>query len=140
MKLLQVIPTVTLFIASAFILPACAVKQTQPLLPESVAMKILPATEVYIFKASARQEDDNVVVEGQISRKKIGGGGGVKGHIDIKIIDKHGTPIRQVFADFSPKIVPKLSGLSSHFSTTIPGFAPQGSTVVIKFHNGFHES
>ena len=140
MKLLKLIPTVTLIIASAFILPACTVKPTQPSVPGSLTMKILPATDVHIVQASARQDGENVVVDGQITRKKIGGRGIVKGHVDIEIIDEGGKTIRQVVTGFSPRIVPKFSGMKSTFLTKIPFIAPQGSIVTVMFHNGHHES
>jgi hypothetical protein len=140
MKLLKLILTVTLIIAGAFILPACTVKPTPPSFPGSLTMKISPATDVHIVHASARQDGENVVVEGQITRKKIGGRGIVKGHVDIEIIDNEGKAIRQVVTDFSPRIVPKFSGMKSTFSTKIPIIAPPGSVVSVRFHNGQHES
>ncbi len=140
MKLLKLIPTVTLIIASAFILPACTVKPTPPSFLGSLTMKIIPATDVHIVQASARQDGENVVVDGQITRKKIGGRGIVKGHIDIDILDEAGKNIRQVVTDISPRIVSKLSGMKSSFSTQIPIIAPQGSIVRVMFHNGHHES
>ena len=139
MKLLKLIPTLTLIIASAFILPACTVKPT-PSAPGSLTMKVLPATDVHIIQASARQDGENVVVDGQITRKKIGGRGIVKGHVDIEIIDEGGKTIRQIITDISPRIVPKFSGMKSTFSTKIPFIAPQGSIVTVMFHNGHHES
>ncbi len=140
MKLLKLISTVTLIIASAFILPACTVKPTHPSAPGSLTMKISPATDVHIVKASARQDGENVVVDGQIKRKKIGGRGIVKGHVDIYIIDKEGETIRKVITDISPRIVPKFSGMKSTFLIKIPFIAPQGSIVTVMFHNGYHDN
>jgi len=138
MKLLKPIFTETLLIACAIILSACTVKPTPPSALGSLTIKILPATDVRMVQVSARQDGENVIVDGQIKRKKIGGRGVEKGHVDIEIRDEEGRTIQQVVTDISPRIVPKLSGLRSSFSTKIPIIVPEGSLVSVRFHNGPH--
>lgn len=140
MKLMKCLSATTLMIACAFILPACAVQPASPPDLGSLAMKILPAGEVHIVQTSARQEGANVVVEGKVSRKKIGGRGIVKGHVDIEILDKEGKTLREVTAGCSPGIIPKLSGTNSSFSAQIPLIAPEESLIKLYFHNGPHRS
>jgi hypothetical protein len=138
MKFVKMIPTITLLLAGAFILPACAGKPAPP--PGMLALKILPSSKVRIIQTSARQEGEHVIVEGQVKRKKRGGGSIITGHIDIEILNEEGKIMRQVVADCSPKIIPKFSGMKSSFSYRIPMTAPQGSLVSMKFHNGPHDS
>ncbi|HEX9921538.1 MAG TPA: hypothetical protein VGD99_02650, partial [Anaerolineae bacterium] len=69
MKLMKMIPTVTLIIASAFTLSACAATPIPSPAPGALAVNILPATDVRIVQTSARQDGENVVVDGQIRRK-----------------------------------------------------------------------
>jgi len=140
MKLSKWISATTLIIACGFALPASAAQPASPPEPGSLAMKILPAGEVRIVQTSARQEGANVVVEGNVSRKKIGGRGIVKGHVDIRIVDRQGKTLREVTASCSPGIIPKLSGTNSSFSAQIPFIAPQESLIKINFHNGPHRS
>ena len=108
MKLLKLIPTVIFDNCQCFY-PASLYGQTNTTsIPGSLAMKISPATEVHIVQTSARQDGENIVVDGQVERKKIGGRGIVKGHIDIEIIDDGGqNSFDKVVTDFSPRIVPE---------------------------------
>ena len=140
MKFKKIIP-LTLFLASALILPACAVGIPEPPPPPgTLALKIKSALKVNIVQTSARQEGADVIVEGQVKRKRIAVRDFITGHIDIEILDEEGNTIRQVITDCSPKIIPKFNGMKSSFSTRIPMMAPQGSLVSVKFHNGPHDS
>jgi len=130
----------TLLITSTFILSGCAVdKQLPTSAPGALTVDIQPASEVHIVQASARQVGEDVIVDGKIQRKKIGGRGIVKGHVDIDVLDAKGKTLRQVVTGCSPKIIPKLSGVRSSFTARIPIMAPPESVVRVKFHNGPHD-
>lgn len=139
MKLMKMTPTVTLIIASAFTLSACAATPISSPAPGALAVNILPATDVRIVQTSARQDGENVVVDGQIKRKlhrqRI-----PNGHIDIEIIDEKGKAIYQSFTSYWPEILPRAEGRRSSFMTRIPVTAPQGSLVNVEFHSGPHGS
>lgn len=139
MKLIKMIPMFTLLVTSTFILSSCAVdKQLPSPEPGALTVDIRPASEVHIVQASARQVGEEVIVDGKIQRKKIGGRGIVKGHVDIDVLDEKGNTLRQVITSCSPQIIPKLSGVRSSFSAQIPMMAPPESVVRVKFHNGPH--
>jgi hypothetical protein len=141
MKFVKIISTITLLLASALILPACAVSKPEPPPPpDALTLKIMSTFKVDIVQTSARQEGENVIVEGQVKRKRTSARDFVTGHIDIEILNEEGKALRQVVTDCSPKIIPKSSGMKSSFSTRIPMIAPQGSLVSVKFHNGSHDS
>lgn len=139
MRLMKMIPTVTLIIASAFSLSACAMTPMPSLAPDTLAVNILPATDVKIAQASARQDGENVVVDGHIGRKlhrrMI-----PNGHIDIEIIDETGRTIHQTSTSYRPEIIPRAEGRMSSFMARVPVKAPQGSLVNVKFHSGPHDS
>jgi len=133
--------SITLFLFSALILSACAVNIPDPPPPPgALTLKIKPAFKVNIVQASARQEGADVIVEGQVKRKRIAVRDFITGHIDIEILDEEGKTIRQVVTDCSPQIIPKSSGVKSSFSARIPMIVSQGSLVSVKFHNGPHDS
>lgn len=140
MKSSKLISTVIFIMASTFALSACTVKPLPPTVSGSLATNIQQASEVQIVQTSARQDGENVVVDGRVKRKVTGGRGVVKGHIDIKIIDAEGKIIDRVVTGVSPEIIPKRGGMTSSFTARIPMMAPQGSVVSVRFHNGPHES
>ena len=125
--------------ASPFALSACTVKPLPPTAPGSLTTHIQQASEVQIVQTSARQEGENVVVDGRVKRKVTGGRGVVKGHIDLKIMDAEGKVIEQVVTRVSPEIIPQRGGMTSSFTARIAMMAPRGSVVSVRFHNGPHE-
>ena len=139
MRLMKMMPTVILIIASTFSLSACAVTPMPSPAPGTLVVNILPATDVKIAQTSARQDGENVVVDGQIGRKlhrrMI-----PNGHIDIEIIDETGKTIHQTFTSYWPEIIPRAEGRMSSFMARVPVTAPQGSLVNVKFHSGAHDS
>lgn len=140
MKFIKMIPIFTLLVTSTFILSGCAVdKQLPTPAPGALTVDIQPASEVHIVQASARQVGEEVIVDGKIQRKKIGGRGIVKGHVDIDVLDEKGQTLRQVVTGCSPQIIPKLSGVRSSFTARIPMTAPPESIVRVTFHNGPHD-
>lgn len=130
-------PSLSLLIIYVFCLSACAAA-TNPLSPDSLAVKIIPAAEVKIVQTSARQDGDNVLVDGHIQRQKVHGRLIPKGHIDITIIDEHSKIIHQTFTHYSPEPLPRIHGKKSSFMAQIPLIAPSGSLVIVKFHPGLH--
>ncbi|MBV5329527.1 MAG: hypothetical protein JZU65_18190 [Chlorobium sp.] len=140
MKLSKLMPAVLLIMASTFALAACTVKPSSPPAPDSLATKILSTSEVQIVQTSARQDGENIVVDGQVRRTVTGGRGIIKGHIDIGIIDTEGNTIGRVVTNVSPEIIPNRGVMTSSFTTRIPLVAPQGSVVRVRFHNGPHDS
>lgn len=140
MKPLQIIPMFTLLVTSACILSGCVVDQQLPApAPGALTVDIQPASEVHIVQASARQVEEDVIVDGKIQRKKIGGRGIVKGHIDIDVLDETGKILQQAVTGCSPQIIPQLSGVRSSFTAQVPMTAPPESVVRVTFHNGPHD-
>lgn len=140
MKLIKMMPTVTLVVVNIFFLPACATTTVPPPAPGTLAVKILPAVDVRIVQTSARQEGEYLVVDGQIKRKKVHARKFPRGHIDIAILDEDGSTIDKTFTKISPEILPRIDGMKSTFLARIPLVPPQGSVVRVNFHSGPHES
>ncbi len=137
---MQKMPAAALVIAIAFLLSSCAAKSMNASAPGGLKVAILPATYVQIVSTSARQDGANVVVEGQVKRKKVHGRVIPKGHVDISIVDEHGKTLLQVPARCMPEIIPRMDGMKSSFAARIPLTAPPGSFVSVKFHSGSHDS
>lgn len=137
MKLIKTLPVTILAMIGCFPLMACASTKTLP--SDGLAIVVLPAADVQIVQRSARQEGGGVAVDGQIRRKITGGRGVVKGHVDIKLLDRKGETIREVFASCSPRIIPNRGTLTSSFSARIPIVASPESVISLRFHNGHHE-
>lgn len=141
MKIVKIIPVLTLLVFNAVILTGCAVEKTLPTSqPGSIAVRIVPTSAVHIVQASARQEGAILVVDGKIQRRWIGNRGIVKGHIDIDVLDANGTPIRSLRTSCSPAIIPNLSNVRSSFKARVPVAAPEGGVVKVRFHNGPDEN
>ena len=137
---MKMMPTVALMIASAFLLSSCASTIKPAPAAGELVVVILPATHVQIVQATARQDGENVVVEGFVKRKKVHGRVIPKGHVDIGIVDQQGRTILQIPASCMPEIIPRMDGLKSSFMARIPVLAPRGSFVSVKFHSGSHGS
>lgn len=140
MRLITMIPTVTLMLANILFLPACATRTIPHPAKGTLAMKILPAVDVRIVQASARQDGEYLVVDGQVKRKKVHARKFPRGHIDIAILDEDGSTIDKTFTRISPEILPRIDGMKSTFLARIPLVPPQGSVVRVNFHSGPHES
>ena len=138
MKLPKLISTIISIIAYVGILSACTAKPLPTPPPDTLAVKILPAYDVQFIQTSARQDGENVVINGQVKRTVTGGKSVIVGHVDVELIDKAGNTIYQAVANDSPKSIPERSGMTSSFTTRIPITAPQESFVTVKFHNGPH--
>ncbi len=139
MKLMEMMPTVTMIIASAFFLVACAARTVPPSAPGELAVIILPATDVQIFQTTARQDDGSVYVEGKIQRKMPRRRVIPKGHVDIAIVDEKGKTLQQISTTISPEVIPSSHGMKSSFMARIPVIAPPGSFISVKFHSGNHD-
>lgn len=105
-----------------------------------LTVKIIPDADVEIVKTTARQDGENVVIDGSMQRKKVHGRVIRKGHIDITICDEQGKTIYTTFARVSPEILPRLDGAKSSFMTKIPVQAPAAGQVSVEFHSGPHGS
>lgn len=136
---MKLMPTLTMIIASTFSLVACATRTMPPPAPGRLAVIILPATDVQIMQTSARQEGDSVYVDGKIERKMPRRRVIPSGHVDIALVDERGKTLQQVPASYSPLIIPQRYGMKSSFMARIPGVAPPGSFISIKFHSGLHD-
>lgn len=140
MELRKMLPTFGLLLASAYLLNSCASTPLRPATPgEELNVVILPATHVQVVQTSARQDGGEVIVSGQVQRKKAHGKVVPKGHVDIAIVDVKGKTIQQIPVRCSPEIIPRLDGLKSSFMARIPCTAPPGSFITIKFHSGSHD-
>lgn len=139
MKIVKILSMFTLIATSTFFLSACSIdKKLSTPEPGSLTVDIQPASEVHIIQAYANQVGREVVVDGKVGRKQIGGRGIVKGHVDIDVVDNDGKTIIKAVASCSPEIISNLADVSSSFATRIPIIAPQGSVVMVKFHNSHH--
>lgn len=134
------IPTLILLIGSAFFLSACASSSRPTPVPGALAVIVLPAADVDIIQTSARQDGENIYVDGQIQRKKIHRRVIAIGHVDISIIDEKGKTLHQIPTRFSPEIIPKKHGMKSSFAARIPVTPPAGSFISVKFHRDPHDS
>lgn len=140
MKIMKIMPIAALLMTGIFHLPAFAAPTRQPLAPGELAVKIIPDTNVEIVQTTARQDGENVIVDGYIQRKKVHGRMIPTGHVDITIIDEQGKTVDKTFTRVAPEILPRIDGVKSTFMTQLPVRAPKGSLVSIKFHSGSHES
>jgi hypothetical protein len=130
-----------MMIAALCSLAACTTTHhTPPPATDSLAVIILPANGVQIVHTLAWKEGEQVVVNGQIQRKKTHRRSIPKGHIDVSLIDQHGKTILQIPTKLTPEIIPRMHGAQSSFSARMPVVAPEGSFVCVKFHSGPHDS
>lgn len=140
MKTKMMLPAAALMIASIFSLPAFAVSTVPPLAASKLTVKIIPDADVDIVQTTARQDGDNLVIDGFMQRKKVHGRVIRKGHIDITIRDEQGKTIHATLARVSPEILPRIDGAKSSFMAQIPVQAPAAGQVRVEFHSGPHDS
>lgn len=118
---------------------ACSVASKKPLNADELAVDILSNSDVQITQVVAKQNENSILVDGQVRRKVAGGRGVIKGHVDVTLKNREGQPIRQVVAECAPRIIPSRGTLTSSFNAQIPLIAPQDSLVSLRFHNGPHD-
>jgi hypothetical protein len=96
-------------IASVFSLSTCAATTMPYPSPGALAENILPATNIQIVQTSARQDGENVVVDGHI-RRKLHRRIIPNGHIAIEIINMGGKTLPQTFTRNRPRLFPDRKG------------------------------
>lgn len=138
MKLMKVLAVATLINAAAFFLYSCATV-TMPASPDGMIVKTWPSLAVRIEQTSARQEGEDVVVNGELKRKKAHRRSIPKGHVDIAVVDGEGKTIYQSHTQYHPETIPIMDDGKSTFTARLPVHAPHGSFVSVKFHTGSHD-
>jgi len=94
--------------------------------------------DAQIIKTSARQDGENVIVEGLVRRQKEGKIPLPNGCVDITVLDQQGKIVDKIFTKTLSSGTYNGGYFETPFITQIPMIAPLGSLVSIKFHNSPH--
>jgi hypothetical protein len=100
-----------------------------------VSLDPVPAGSIYILRAityKESNENEAFAVHGMIKRK-IRGGVGDHGHIDVAIVGPEGTVLDQVSTPHFPDRVPRRMD-QAYFNARLSSVPPQGSIVRVAYH------
>lgn len=107
--------------------------------PEQIPTKIQTRTiDVQVTRTSARQDGENVIVEGLVRRQKEGKIPLPNGCVDITVLDQQGNIVDKIFTKTLSSGTYNGGYFETPFITQIPMIAPLGSVVSIKFHGSPH--
>lgn len=94
--------------------------------------------DVQIIRTSAKQDGENVIVEGLVRRQKEGKAPIPNGCVDITVLDQQGKIVDKIFTKSLSSGTYNGGYIETPFTTRIPMIAPLGSLVSVKFHNSPH--
>ena len=99
-------------------------------------IETIPSSRVYLSDITARQEGDELVISGKVSRRNTSFSG--VGHVDMAVVSPGGLVIDTANVPYTPKILPKTPGArkhrSSHFEARLQCNPPEWTVIRIGYH------
>ena len=111
----------------------CSASRINIVKTKSVALEVVPSNSFDLKKVAVYQEDNNVIVKGQVwlTRHFMPGD---YGHIDIEVLDKQNTVTEKHSVFHRPRTL-RIGGRSpAYFKTFLSSVPQQGNRVRIRYH------
>ena len=103
---------------------------------EDLFVETIPSSRVYISDITARQEGDELMISGKVSRRNTPFSGA--GHVDIAVISPGGLVIETANVPYTPKILPKTPGARKHrtsrFEARLRCIPPAWTVIRVAYH------
>lgn len=101
-----------------------------------VPFELVPSEDVYISRAYAYEDGDELVVYGKVKRSAQNCCDPARGHVDIAVLGPEGTVLYVTSTLYSPRNIPKVRSRTSRFTVRLPYTLPEGETIRIAYHSG----
>lgn len=96
----------------------------------------IPSAQVYLSRIIAKQEGDELMISGEVSRRNTYFSG--VGRVDVAVVSPGGMVIDTASVPYTPRVLPKTPGArkhhSSHFEVRLRCTPPLWSIVRIAYH------
>jgi len=122
-------------VATAYI-SGCSSHRSHLVKMEDLFIETIPSSRVYLSDITARQEGDELVISGKVSRRNTSFSG--SGHVDVAVVSPGGLVIDTANIPYTPKILPKTPGArkhrASHFEARLRVIPPKWTVIRIAYH------
>ena len=124
------------FWAAAIAIPACHSQQFQLVKMGDLYIEPIPSAQVIFSGITAKQEGDELVISGEVSRRNTSFSGA--GYVDVAVVSPGGMVIGKASIPYTPRILPKTPGARSHHPSHFEGrlrcTPQQWSIIRIAYH------
>ncbi len=97
----------------------------------AVSLELAPGEKIFVDRAYAFEQNDELIVSGWVKRRYSEGIGG--GNVKVVVISPAGAVIGETVAPYYPRIIPRVGDRESLFIARIPEVPPRGSTIRVKY-------
>jgi len=126
----------TCFAIAAAYISGCSSQRSHLVKMGDLFIETIPSSRVYFSDVTARQEGDELVVSGKVSRRNTSFSGA--GRVDMAVVSPGGLVIDTANVPYTPKILPKTPGArkhrSSHFEARLRCIPPGWTVIRIAYH------
>ena len=127
----------TCFAVSMAYISGCSSHRSHLVKMEDLYIEAIPSSLVYLSDITARQEGDELVISGKVSRRKTSFSGA--GHVDMAVVSPGGLVIETANVPYTPKILPKTPGARKHrtsrFEARLRCIPPAWTVIRIAYHS-----
>lgn len=125
-----------IFLTGIFVLYGCTAGRVNLISSGVVSIERMPAKDVYISSAYVFQEEDQIIIYGEVNNRSPFGVI-IRGHVDITILDADKKIIKQVSALVIPhsSVREKRIRQPSTFMVWVRIIPPEGAVVRIEYRD-----
>jgi len=125
---------VLMILAACMTVWACASNRANLLKDGKVKLECIPSKSYYISHVDVYQNDDKLVLHGNVKRRCHSDT--ETGHVDITIVTPEGEILEQISTLYKPRIIPtrKMHRRTSYFNVCLSTIPPTGSIVRVVYH------
>ncbi|MBW1851607.1 MAG: hypothetical protein JRJ15_09280 [Deltaproteobacteria bacterium] len=100
----------------------------------AVTLERIPSKGYYISHVEVYQNDNELVLHGNVKRRPHSNTG--TGHVDIAIVSPDGEILEEIITSYRPRIISKrrLRKCKSYFIVSLSIVPPKGSIVRVAYH------
>ena len=122
-------------VATAYI-SGCSFNRSRLVKMGDLFIETIPSSRAFLSDITARQEGDELVISGKVSRRNTSFSGA--GHVDMAVVSPGGLVIATANVPYTPKILPKTPGArkhrASHFEARLQCVPPEWTVIRIGYH------
>lgn len=126
----------TCFAVAAASISGCSSQRSNLVKMGELFIETIPSTRVYLSDITAKQEGDELVISGKVSRRNTAFSG--SGRVDVAVVSPSGVVIDTANVPYTPKILSKTPGArkhrSSHFEARLRCVPSEGTVIRVAYH------
>ncbi len=126
----------TCFVVATAYISGCSSYRSHLVKMGDLFIETIPSSWVYLSDITAKQEGDELVISGKVSRRNTSFSGA--GHVDVAVVSPGGLVIDTANVPYTPKILPKTPGARKHrascFEARLRCIPPEWTVIRIAYH------